>query len=308
MKKIMILTLALCGLVLTSCNSRREKDAAAARDDAMAMQIDSLRAALNQAESESDDLMGTVNDIQEGFKAINEAEGIITNETTGGEGGNRQTILENMTLIQNKLQLNRELIEQLQEQLRQTGSGNAKLKATLEQTVKNFQAQLEEKTKQVAELRAELEKKNIRIAEQDEQISSLNENVKSLDESNKQKDKAITEKDQTITQKSKALAEQDRELHTAYYVFGTKKELKEQKIIDDGHVLKSGNYNKDYFTRIDYRVKKSIPLYSKSAKIMTTHPAGSYTLDKDAKGQYTLRITNADRFWSTSKYLVIVVK
>lgn len=301
MKKLAILPFAICAILFASCNTQREKNEAAAHDDEMAMQIDSLRAALNQAENESDDLMATVNDIQEGFKAINEAEGIITSQTTAGEGGNKQTILENMALIQNKLKLNKELIEQLQEQLRRTGNGNAKLKATLELTVKNFQAQLEEKTKQIDELRAELEKKNIRIAEQDQQISSLNENVNTLSESNK-------EKDQTITQKSEAIAQQDKELHTAFYVFGTKKELKEQKILDKGDVLKSNNYNKDYFTKIDYRVKKTIPLYSKSAKLMTAHPAGSYSLDKDAQGQYTLRITDADRFWSTSKYLVIIVK
>lgn len=301
MKKLAILPFAICALLFSACNSQREKNEAAAHDDEMAMQIDSLRAALNQAENESDDLMATVNDIQEGFKAINEAEGIVTAQTTAGEGGNKQAILENMALIQNKLKLNKELIEQLQEQLRRTGNGNAKLKATLEQTVKNFQAQLEEKTKQIDALRAELEKKNIRIAEQDQQISSLNENVTTLSESNK-------EKDQTITQKSEAIAQQDKELHTAFYVFGTKKELKEQKILDKGDVLKSGNYNKDYFTKIDYRVKKTIPLYSKSAKLMTAHPAGSYSLDKDAQGQYTLRITDADRFWSTSKYLVIIVK
>ncbi len=41
---------------------------------------------------------------------------------------------------------------------------------------------------------------------------------------------------------------------------------------------------------------------------MTAHPEGSYTLDRDAQGQYTLRITDPNRFWSVSKYLVIVVK
>lgn len=41
---------------------------------------------------------------------------------------------------------------------------------------------------------------------------------------------------------------------------------------------------------------------------MTSHPASSYSLDKDAQGQYTLRITNPQAFWSVSKYLVITVK
>ena len=73
-------------------------------------------------------------------------------------------------------------------------------------------------------------------------------------------------------------------------------------------MLKGGNFNKDYFTKIDIRVDKVIKLYSKSAKVLTSHPAGSYSLDKDANGLYTLRISNPTAFWSVSKYLVVVVK
>ena len=108
--------------------------------------------------------------------------------------------------------------------------------------------------------------------------------------------------------KARTVAAQDKELHTAYYVFGTKKELREQRILQRGDVLKSNDFNKDYFTRIDLRVTKTIRLYSKSAKLVTNHPAGSYSLEKDAQGQYTLRITDPQTFWSVSKYLVITVK
>ena len=87
----------------------------------------------------------------------------------------------------------------------------------------------------------------------------------------------------------------------------TKKELKEQNILDKGEVLQS-NFNKDYFTKIDIRIDKEIKLYSKSAQIMTSHPAGSYTLQPDANKQYVLRINNPEAFWSTSKYLVVLVK
>ena len=68
------------------------------------------------------------------------------------------------------------------------------------------------------------------------------------------------------------------------------------------------NFNRDYFTKIDIRVTKEIKLYSRSAKMMTSHPSGSYTLQRDANKQYVLRITNPQSFWSTSKYLVILVK
>ena len=68
------------------------------------------------------------------------------------------------------------------------------------------------------------------------------------------------------------------------------------------------NFNKSYFTKIDIRVDKEIKLYSKSAKILTSHPSSSYTLQQDANKQYILRITNPQIFWSTSKYLVVMVK
>ena len=95
--------------------------------------------------------------------------------------------------------------------------------------------------------------------------------------------------------------------NTAWFVFGTKKELKEQRIVEDGKVLHA-NFNKNYFTKIDIRIDKEIKLYSKSAKLLTMHPSSSYTLAKDAKDQFVLRITNPQLFWSTSKYLVVLVK
>ena len=125
-----------------------------------------------------------------------------------------------------------------------------------------------------------------------------------------EKENLTTEK-QNLTaeneQKAQTISTQDKQLNTAWYVFGTKKELKSQKIIDDGKVLQ-GSFNKNYFTKIDIRVDKEIKLYSKSAKILTTHPSSSYSLSKDTNGQYVLRITDPASFWSTSKYLVVQVK
>ena len=68
------------------------------------------------------------------------------------------------------------------------------------------------------------------------------------------------------------------------------------------------NFNRDYFTKIDIRVDKEIKLYARSARLLTAHPSGTYTLQRDANKQYVLRVTNPQGFWSTSKYLVILVK
>lgn len=108
--------------------------------------------------------------------------------------------------------------------------------------------------------------------------------------------------------KSKTLSAQEKELNTAWFVFGTKSELKGEKILADGDVLKDGDFNKDYFTQIDIRYDKVIKFYSKSVKMLSSHPTGSYKLVKDADGQYELHITSPAQFWSVTKYLVVQVK
>lgn len=290
MKKL-ILTLAAVLTLTVACDTKKEKEQAI---DTNAATIDSLRQALTQSQNESSDLIETLSQIQEGFDQINEAEGRVSVENNQGEKANKQAILENMAFIQRTMKLNRELIANLQQQLRNTSQSDSRTKAKLEEMVANFTKQLEDKDKEIALLREELSKKDIQIAEQGEQINTLNENVSSLNQQNEEK--------------ARTVAAQDKELNTAYYVFGTKKELREQRILKKGDVLTQADFNKDYFTRIDLRVTKTIKLYSKNAKLMTKHPAGSYTLDKDANGQYTLRITNPTEFWSISKYLVITVK
>ncbi|CDE86466.1 lipoprotein [Prevotella sp. CAG:891] len=293
MKKILLLLAAVCTLSFAmSCSTKKEKEQES--KDPNAETIDSLRQALTQSQNESNDLIETLSQIQDGFDQINEAEGRVSVENKQGERANKQAIIENMEFIQRTMKLNRELISNLQQQLRNANQSDKRTKAKLEEMVNNYNKQLEDKQKQIDELRAQLAERDIKIAEQGEQINALNTSVNDLSQKNEEK--------------ARTVAAQDKELNTAYYVFGTKKELREQRILKSGDVLKSNDFNKDYFTRIDLRVTKQIRLYSKSAKLMTNHPAGSYTLEKDAQNQYVLRINNPQEFWSVSKYLVIIVK
>ena len=186
------------------------------------------------------------------------------------------------------MQQNRELIDKLRTQLRESSINGEQLKKTIE----SLALQLEEKDKQLQQLRAELDAKDIHIMDLDEKISNLNSNVSNLSSES--------------AKKSETISAQDKQLHTAWYVFGTKKELKEQQILKNSKVLQ-GNFNKEYFTKVDIRVDNEITLYSRSAKMLTSHPSSSYTLQRDANKQYVLRITDPQLFWSTSKYLVILV-
>ncbi|MBQ2186650.1 MAG: hypothetical protein II402_08050, partial [Bacteroidaceae bacterium] len=228
---------------------------------------------------------------QEGIRRINEAEGRVTIADGSPEGAStREVIRENMEFISTAMEQNRELINQLKEKLRTSTLNSDKL----QKTIQNLQAQVEGQSQRIQELEASLAEKDAQLVAQGEQITSLNEDVTNLTAENKAK--------------AETVATQDKELNTAWFVFGTKNELKEQKILDKGDVLKSGDFNKDYFTQIDIRYDKEIKLYSKNAKVLTTHPAGSYALEKDSNGQYEIHITNPTKFWSVSKYLVVQVK
>lgn len=283
MKKFLLFALAL--LTLASC-----KDKANTRETAdLNQRIDSLNRVNVQKDNEINDMLETLNTIEDGFRAINEAQGRVTVERRGEGADAAQRIRENMQFINETMTQNKELINKLRLRLRDSNTASEQLRKTLE----NLTAQLETKESELAVLRQELEAKDIHIAELDEQVNQLNEDVTSLKD-----DKA--RKEETISQ-------QDKELNTAWYVFGTKRELKEQNILKSGEVLQ-GNFNKNYFTKIDIRVDKEIRLMSRDAKLLTNHPAGSYTLERDANKQYVLRITNPQQFWSTSKYLVVQVK
>jgi hypothetical protein len=153
--------------------------------------------------------------------------------------------------------------------------------------------QMEEKDVEIARLSDQLEKMNIQI----EILSSSVENLATEGEA-----------------KSQTISEQTEALNTAYYVMGTKKELREQNIITlEGGFVGIGrnkkmkeDFNPEYFTRVDITKLKSIPILHKKANIITTHPSSSYKIYGE-KSADSLVIQNSKAFWSASKYLVILV-
>lgn len=287
MKKLFFLA-ACVSLMAASCNGNKTSEGDSA---AIAEERDSLQKIIDNKNQELNDIMGTFNEIQDGFRQINEAEGRISVADGNVESAsNKDKIREDMQFIQSTMEQNRNLIAKLKDKLRSSSINADKLKETIDKLTQDMETQKQ----RIQELEIQLAEKDIVIAQQDEAINNLNSNVENLTNEN--------------SNKSKTVAAQDKQLNTAWFVFGTKAELKEQKILQKGDVLKSGNFNKDYFTKIDIRYDKKIKLYSKSAKLLTNHPAGTYKLEKDSKGQYVLDITNPTEFWSVSKYLVIQVR
>ena len=292
MKKLAVLI--VCAAVMASCDglSGGSKDQLKAENDSLLME-------LTQRNAELDEMMGTFNDISEGFRQINAAESRVDLQRGAVSEGSlsaKQQIATDIEFIQKQMQENKEQIAKLEAMLKSSKNNSTQLKKAVESLTQELVA----KTQRIEELQAELASKNIRIQELDAAVTGLSTDKEVLTAENEAK--------------AKTVAEQDKALNTAWFVFGTKKELKDQniltntKILQSGDVLKSADFNKDYFTQIDIRTTKEIKLYSKRAELLTTHPTGSYELVKDDKGQLTLKITNPAEFWSVSRYLVIQVK
>ena len=285
MKKLAILI--VCVAMLASCDGFKggSKDLKAEND--------SLLIELTQRNAELDEMMGTFNEIQEGFRQINDAESRVDLQRgtiTENSASAKQQIASDIEFITKQMEENKAQIAKLQAMLKNSKTNSAQLKKAVE----SLTQELVTKQQRIEELQAELASKNIRIQELDAAVSGLSADKESLAAENEAK--------------ARTVAEQDKAINAAWFVFGTKSELKSQKILQSGDVLKNADFNKDYFTQIDIRTTKEIKLYSKRAELLTTHPAGSYELVKDDKGQLTLKITNPKEFWSVSKYLVIQVK
>ncbi len=276
-------------VLLASCG-RQSSDYQRLQD-----QNDSLRNAKLELQKEVDGYFSAMNQIEQNIEKIKSTENSITIQPVGQEldDDTRSKINDDLAYLNEMLQSNKDELARLKAKLKRSAFKSTEL----ERTITRLTQLLEEESTKIALLETQLAEKDSLITQLNSTVDDMGKNIENLSTENKEKQVKISEQDQAI--------------HTAWYVFGTKKELKEQKIITSDGLFSTqrvlqGDFNKNYFVRIDARNTKSIPLYSTRAKILTNHPKSSYTLEKE-NGNFVLLIVNPTDFWSVSKYLVIEV-
>lgn len=272
-----IAAIILTAAVFSGCQNN------AAKQEQLASQNDSLLTVIAERDAALDEMINAIKLVEQGFRSINEAQGRINLNAADSETNRNETLKKDIELISKTLADNKAEIERLKTQLAKSQSGSQQLKAMLD----NLQAQLDAKTLEIADMQKKLAEKEIHIGELDKTVEELS--------------KTKNEQEQTIRQQSD-------ELNTVWYAIGTKRELKDQNILDGGEVLKESDVNYDYFTKADMNKLTTIDTHARRAKLLTTHPDGSYTLTRGENKLYTLEITDARSFWSVSRYLVIQVK
>ncbi len=235
-----------------------------------------------------------VNEISQGMDQIKDLENILTvNANAGGETpSQREQIQADIASIQKALQERREKLAELEKKLNNSTLTNNNLRSTIA-TLRN---QIDTQSNEIESLKTNLTAAKARIGELNTAVDSLNTTVTTV---TAQKDEA--------EQQSVDLA---NELNTCFYAVGSKKDLKDNEIIETGFLRKTkimeGDFDRNFFTTADKRTLTTIPLHSDKAKVLTNQPESSYVIE-DVDGQKVLRITNPASFWSLSNYLVVQI-
>lgn len=286
MKKIGLIVLAIflvsSSLFVSSCGDKEKEENPLA--DSLKEVNSGLSGKLNEKELALQEFISTFNEIQENLNTIKEKEKIVTSSSTTGDVKSKEDqIKEDIQAIYDLMGKNKSRIASLSKKLK-----DSKLKIEgMQLMIENLQNSLNMKDEEINELKNKIESLNI-------ELSNLNTEYKDLQGENEVKTAA---------------------LKAAYYAFGTSKELKEKNIITkEGGFIGLGkstkvkdDFNKEYFTKVDMDQTTSINIGAKKAKIITTHPSGSYKLIGE-KTVERIEITKPEEFWSVSKYLVIIIE
>jgi chromosome segregation ATPase len=267
--------------------------------DRMQAVQDSLTRTAVEKDSAIIGFVSAMTEIQENLDSIKQIEDIVRIESAKvGEGGQsaREQIRSDIAAIHELMQQNKALIAKLQKQL---GSSNAKV-AELQRAIVVLRKQVEQKDAEIAGLKAEMEKLHLDLA-------GMTSRMEEMAAESKLKDEVLMQKTTTIDAQTIAL-------NTGYYAFGSQKELIENDLVEkDGGFLGIGKrlklreeLNADYFTEVDIRELSRLELHARKAKLVTSHPSGSYHFEGDNLVE-ALVIDDPQEFWKTSKFLVIVV-
>jgi cell division protein FtsB len=249
----------------------------------------------NEAEKEAhlNEFFETMSLIRDNLNEIKVRQNLISEETRDRDQigpDARQQIEDDLKLISDLMEDNRKRLAALNRQIRDS---NVKIKE-FETLVASLTSEIEEKNVEISQLRDSMNELNIYNAE-------LTATIDKLEEDNIEKLQLIEEKIE--------------QLNTAYYVFGTRKELQEQEIIDrQGGILGIGrttvvspDVNTEYFTRVNISQIDKVVVPASSLKLVSTHPKDSYFVETTEDEGTQIVIENPEKFWSNTKYLVVSI-
>ena len=290
---ILIAIAALFSLNLSSCveNSSKYK--------ALEAKLDSLQVSHKMQGAELDELFATINSIEQGLSSIRETENILAIQSAEGmevKEGSKEKLMQDVEAIQNAIKGYQAEIEKLKKDKRLQSAQFKKRLNAMQKELKEKSAVIESLSNQIAEKDAQIVLQTKQIASLDQVVSNLKNEVSNLnDESSQLKAK---------------VADQEEKIWSVYYIVGSKSDLIEAGVMTKGGLFKAAKVSyqseQEAFVKIDSRKITEINTNAKKAKVMSVHPEGTYEFVEN-DSEMVLNITNPDKFWQQTKYLVIQV-
>ena len=290
----LMIALVLVLIIGTVVVSKNNKNRAA---DALLLQNQKLEMSnqLSQRDSIINGWVTAFNEIESDIQKITAREQVLTMQSNNPEisKDKKAEILKELAYVKELIDSNKKKLSSLNAQLRNSG---IKI-AGLQNQIDTLNANIARRDLEMAALRSDLGNRDV-------QIDQLNTRVGSMT---------------TVIQSDSAkISQQTAEMNKAFVVSGTYKDLKEKGVvIKEGGVLGLGkkeslqeNFKDDnLFTQVDITTTKTIPVNSKSAKLVTEHPADSYKMVKDETNKIIayIEIEDPASFWKLSKYAVVEV-
>ncbi len=298
MKKIVIISLAFFAVSSLSLSCKKGAEEKKVNTDSI--ENVELKGELASVNAQKDSLNTLMNDIADGMNQILDIQSVMSSSNLGSETVDKKNHLRDQVVaIQEMVKDRQRRLNELEKKLSASGAYSDDLK----KQVTTLKKQLQNQEKIINQLTEELQAANVKIGKLNLRVDSLRtENTQVKSDLNTEKQNVAAEKERNTNLTNT--------MNECFYVIGSKKELKEQKIIETGFLRKTkvmeGDYTKSYFTKADKRTLTQINLHNKKAQVMSKHPAGSYVIE-EVGGQKVLRITNPTRFWELSNYLVVKV-
>ena len=293
MKKSLLMIL-VASTALFSCNQEKMSQ--------LEEQNRQLAEDRSRQDSLLNDFLGAFNDIENNLSTIKEKENLIALSAGDNElkSDQKDRIVQDIQSINELLDQNKTKIAELEKKLK--GSN---------WRVREFKTMVSRLKTQVAEKDTAIMVLKENLATKDFAINTLNTKIDSMTMETVSQNARLVSQTEQLEAQAELIATQTETLNSAYYVVGTAKELAEKNIIQKGGLFGKPNVNSEMaqsaFTKIDLTETFSIPVNGKKARVITKHPEGTYVFNDQDKSVEALEITNPDKFWETSRYLVVVL-
>lgn len=247
-------------------------------------------------------LTASIDEISDNLDLISSQEAILCKTT---EHANKKSkIIQQIkglgTLLAEK---QKQIDKLLSEKNKQTEVSSDK-SGTIEKLYKMIEflaSQLKEKGARMAELEAVANRKDVSVDQlkyivlnQSNSVDALRYKFDmSVAEDNKPRVKVVKHK------------EQPKEV---FYIIADKQTLKDKGLLKTtlfSKKINNNNITEENFVKGNRNELTTLTIKSTSPKILSPNPESSYRLTTNEDGTTTLTITNADKFWNVSRYLII---